>query len=186
MKDSTENGAQDAPQIHAQDDGPPEWFKSYTEAENRRREQFSAELDKRFEGFRKKYIEPKSEPAEQPMKAVTPDDLKAAMRLGQVSASLPEDARKRIDQLASERGYQDALMLAEMLAQSIPEPANGPEPATRVAPKGMGASPAPSAVSEPASMRELMELKESDPARFKALMDPNHPFDPTNLPYYTR
>lgn len=154
----------------------PAWFQAYLDEQKRDRETFTKDLDKRFEGFREKYVkdqdpEPKPAAGKEGPKPITRDDVQkhvsAAMKLGQLTAKLPEDARERIDQLLEDRGVDDALMVAEMLAESLP--ANGEEHAARAAPKGKGASPAPNGTGSPtkAELKALLKSgKDEDRKRY--------------------
>lgn len=159
---------------------PPSWFVEYTS-------KLSADLDRRFEGFKRKYVGDGAEPAPAaPPKSITNEDLSAARRFERVAAQLPAEARERLDAMADQRGFQDAALFAELLAQSLPARAEQSQAGAQLAPRGGAPSSAPSNPREPKSWAELMKLKSEDPKRYSELMDPDHPFDPQALPRFTR
>ena len=147
-------------------DQPPAWFSSYVESQKKEREASSKELDRRFEGFREKYLK-KDDKSEKPepgaaKQGLTMEDMEkhvtAAMRLGELKSKLPEDAREHVEQIAKDRGIQDAVIFAELLSKSLPAKVEGD--AARVAPpKGKGASPATSQIVGPTTQTEAREMK---------------------------
>lgn len=111
-----------------------------------------------------------SQPAEGP-KALTHEDLAAAMEAGRLSASLPEAARARVDALVADGRYAEARGMAEFARELGVKPeGQAPKP-----PRAGGVSGAPSGPGAfPTSMKELVALQKSDPEAFRRIMvDPN-------------
>ena len=94
-------------------------------AKNRQRGSASTKRSKtlRFEGLAEKTrrISRSEERAkEKNTTPITADDLNAAMELGALSSSLPQDARERIDAIRSEHGFAVALHAASAIHASLP------------------------------------------------------------------
>lgn len=128
------------------------------------------------------------EPRSASSNAVTHEDLISALRLGEVSAKLPEPARARLKKMR-ESGTPIAMIaeFAEALAESIPHEDKAPVTGAGTAgdppvPTGAAATSAPrTSPSRPRSLSEFASLRHSNPELFKQLMaDPT--FHPEDLP----
>lgn len=117
---------------------------------------------------------------------VTPDDLSAAMALGELRAKLTDAAREDLDKMKEEgASFKDQLRLAQVLAkhsgqdkQKSGAPANGTSPKP---PNGSAATAAHSDTPAlPTRWGEVLKLRDSDPKAYEALWK-NPEFDPDNL-----
>lgn len=117
----------------------------------------------------------------------THEDARAALKLGEVKARLPESARKRIDEMIdSGKRYSDVLPFAETIAEFSPSAANAEHPAG-MAPIGTAASAAPrTSPTWPQDQESLFKLKTENPKQYAELMSAGHPFDPSKLPFRRR
>lgn len=160
---------------------PPAYLKTFME-----------QMDKRLEGLATKLREtapakppaaPQPAPANgagagAPASSGDPrEELLAAIRFGEVKATLTDGAKAKLDEFAA-KGWSFGQLadLAEAL-KSQRAPANGgPNP-----PPGIAANAAPSTAPRfPTSWAELQALKTSNPAEFQKVWD--HPtFDPQTL-----
>ncbi len=124
--------------------------------------------------------EPPKKDGDKAPAGLTADDLNAAIKLGEVRSKLSDDARKQVDELLDAgRSHRDALTMAEMAVSMAG--AKAPEGGTPVTPgTPRGAAPTNSG-GYPTTWRALAELKKENPARFKEIMDPAHPFDPMTI-----
>lgn len=107
--------------------------------------------------------------------------VSAAMKLGELRGRLPEEARKRLDEMIEAgRSYAEAAEFAEAIVTFAP-PATGTNGAPAV--KGHAATAAPNDASGgwPTSISELKKLAQSNPEKYRKLMDPKHPFDPSAI-----
>lgn len=107
-------------------------------------------------------------------------DLAAALRLGQLSSGLPEQATQRINALAEAGDWQGAANAAEF-ARSILDEAKPAKPAARRSTPGASAAAThEGSVTWPKNGRELVALRKERPEEYARLMaDPE--FDPSAL-----
>lgn len=137
----------------------PAWFRSFVE-----------QTDKRFEGLAAKLREPaaKNEPKAQP--AASQDDVKAAVRFGEMRQSLPEAARNQLDALEGQ-GFSVSQLMA--VAQAMKAVRGGAAPAQAAGPVPAGVAPAAAAATGmrfPGSVSELRALKAKNPEGYAAVM----------------
>lgn len=161
---------------------PPQWFAKW-QAEHQK------QLDSRFDGLSRKQREQFKKLAADPEepdegdKKTAPQGLtekdvdarmNAAMRLGEIKATLPEDARKRVDQYAKTHSITDVVEFAEAVLASQPETSKDDrKPAARAAARGVGASP-PQDAEVPVRKEELRELAKkaaTDPAARERMLE---------------
>ena len=107
--------------------------------------------------------------------------IQAAMRFGELRATLPEQARAKLDEMQAEgRSYGELVAMADLAASLIPE--SPPEPSNGSRPRGYGATPpppSPSSVPHPKNWTEYAAIKQ-DPKAFERLsQDPS--FDSKTL-----
>lgn len=115
-------------------------------------------------------------------------DASTLFRLGQAASSLPEKARELINSKID--AGEDPSRIMELIEwsgainngkgseesqshQNV-EPGQAGTPAQNSAGKNDGT---------PRTQTELMKLQKDNPKQYERLMSPNHPFDPTVLPY---
>jgi hypothetical protein len=145
-----------------------------------------SDLGKGLGKVREKVREPEAGDP-RPAPALTHADLDSAMKLGQLSAKLPESAQAAIQKLRDEgASYQTAATFAQTMLDalsSLQAPATGVRTAVDPpVPTGAAATSAPrTSPAHPRSLSEFAEIKRKDPDRFKQLMsDPT--FHPDELP----
>ncbi len=143
-------------------DEAPAWFKSFVE-----------QTDKRFEGLAAKLREPaaKAESKAQPANGqATMEDVKAAVRFGEMRQNLPEAARNQLDTLEGQ-GFSVSQLMA--VAQAMRAVRGGAAPAQAAGPVPAGVAPAAAAATGmrfPASVSELRALKAKNPEGYAAVM----------------
>jgi hypothetical protein len=129
----------------------------------------------------------KSEPKEPPPPSITPDDLDAAIRFGELRAQLPAKVRTRLEEMrAAGAAYSAMLSYAEVAIDAIAEyqPAVQPSAGRDAAagPRGYGATPPRNAgPSLPKTQAEYIELRKTDPKRAAAISE-QPDFDFRRLP----
>lgn len=173
QQDAAGNGAAQA----------PEWFRTFAEKVEGRIGDLGRDLGKLRQRVKRdpETTEDPAKPKNTPA-AATADDLDAAMRLGELRAQLPEEARSYLDERRSNgASYAEIADLAETIIK-FGAPANGAQSAGAMpAPRGHGASPAESTPVLPTSQAEFVELQKTDPAKAKVVAE--HPdFDFWRLP----
>ena len=164
---------------------PPEWFKSFADEVNGKFTKMGQDLGAVREKVRGQDGRTKSEEGKgndaTSKPSLSVEDLDAAMRLGEVRAQLPEDARAYLEEQKQEKGLSFSATLE--LAQAIhrfgarPDSNGGAKPP----PRGHGAKPPPSTPVLPTTQIEFMEWRKSSPEKANACFD--HPdFDFQKLP----
>lgn len=169
---------------------PPAWFRDYQSQVQTQIQKISSTLGRlraqtqggTSPGSSGQADTPDPQPGSPPAAGPTHADIAAAMRLGQLTAGLPEPALERVTQRADAGDFRGAVELAEM-ARSIMDAASKsaeePEKQRRV-PRAHAATPRSAGTPHPRTLAEWRELKVKDPVAFEALRsDPS--FDPTSL-----
>lgn len=147
--------------------GDGEAMPSWAQALTKRIEDIDNGLGKRLDSYVEKREAQRAKAADKAKaepKAITIEDLNAARRFERLASKLPEESRKRLDQLIEERGFQDAALFAELLAQSLPAKAEA-ESVVRTAIKGIGASAAQNTIVGPATQKEARDRAKTPEGR---------------------
>ena len=116
----------------------------------------------------------------------TPEDLNAAMRIGELRAQIPERLRDRVASALEGKPLTAQAEMIELLMLTLPDSGDPtgatPPPRTdrRVTP------PVRSAAAQPKSLREYMQLTKTEAGRKrKAELDADPSFHLDELPYST-
>lgn len=116
-------------------------------------------------------------------RAVSHEDLAAAMQVGQLSAALPEPARKIVDGLVANgdfAGAAEAARLSQAIVDAV-KPAPQPESQPRRAPRTTAPAAEGEATPRPRTKLEWRQMASTNPKAFRALND-DPTFDPASLP----
>jgi hypothetical protein len=165
-------------------DAPPKYFTEFVESVNGRLSLIGKDLGKvREKSKGDAAIASDGPSAANAPKAVTIEDLGAAMKLGQHLAKLPAAAAEHVQSMLEQgKSYSEALSAAELIAKFSSAEASSsanqnPAPAAIAASAKPQTSPA-----WPRTQEELRKLSRENPKLFNELMDVSHPFDFTQLP----
>lgn len=162
-------------------DAPPKWFTD-----------FAAKVDGRFGQIGKDFgrVREKLGVKEQPDgESVKPsvENAQMAFKLGRAMNGLNADAQAYVQNMIDEgRAYKDVLSAAELIGRFGNAAASAGASAP-MAPTGVAASAASrTSPAWPQDLESLQALKKDNAKLYNELMAPNHPFDPTVLPWKKR